>query len=183
MVPSIRFRARGIISAASSRELHLQRLNQTLGQPTHHSHFFPFFFFFPPAPPVPACAVFASSAFAFPPSSAAPTAAASGASTMTASADSASSGNAAIVRPRRPRLAISLPTSAALSVRYFRQTPDTGSYVFSVSVAVGEDVVSAVMVDGSAGVATAELETPRRDSDFFDLCVAGKIVCLVVMRV
>lgn len=36
--------------------------------------------------------------------------------------------------PQAPRLATSLPTSAALSVRYLRHVPDTGSYVLRVSV-------------------------------------------------
>ena len=50
---------------------------------------------------------------------------------------SAFSGSAAMCLPTRPSPCIKRPTSAALSVLNFSTTPDSGSYVFSVSVARG----------------------------------------------
>jgi hypothetical protein len=52
--------------------------------------------------------------------------------------------------PKFPKLAISLPTSAALSVLYFRLVPDIGSNVFSVNVAFGPVVVSALAASASS---------------------------------
>jgi len=94
-------------------------------------YFFPFFFFFPP--PLP-CPPFCSAAEGFVSFTAAddsgtgvcvPLPCSAGASSSAAS--SATSGSAAICLPKRPRLAISLPTSAALFVLYFKQAPDSGS--------------------------------------------------------
>jgi hypothetical protein len=50
---------------------------------------------------------------------------------------SAFSGSAAICLPIRPTPAISLPTSALFSVLNFSVVPDTGSYAFTSSVALG----------------------------------------------
>ena len=50
---------------------------------------------------------------------------------------SVTAGKAAMCLPNRPRLATNRPTSAALSVLYFRVTPDSGSYVFSSRYAFG----------------------------------------------
>jgi hypothetical protein len=45
------------------------------------------------------------------------------------------SGMPDIFLPSLPKLATNLPTSAALSVWYFKQTPDFGSNVFKINTA------------------------------------------------
>ena len=50
---------------------------------------------------------------------------------------SATSGSAAICLPNRPKVPISLPTSAAFEVLYWRHVPDSGSYVLRVNDVVG----------------------------------------------
>jgi hypothetical protein len=124
--------------------------------PTILVHFFPFFFFFPAPlpPPVPGfCSagtppIFTSSSTF-------------GVDTPVASAvlrSSATSGSAAICLPSRPKLPISLPTSAALAVSYCKHVPDAGSYVLRVNVAVGSSGFCGggggdEERDGSAGLA------------------------------
>lgn len=97
-------------------------------------HFLPFFFFFPPVP-APA---FASGAV--PPILTSPLSSTCGVAAPSPPAgmlkSSVVSGSAAICLPSLPRFPISLPTSAPLLVSYCRHVPDSGSYVFSVKVAV-----------------------------------------------
>lgn len=103
-------------------------------------HFFPFFFFFPPAPaPAPAPTPALGSA-AVPPILTSPLSSTCGVDVPSPPAgilrSSVVSGSAAICLPSLPKLPINLPTSAPLLVSYCRHVPDTGSYVFSVKVAV-----------------------------------------------
>jgi hypothetical protein len=85
---------------------------------------------------------------------------------------SLTSGNAAISLPKLPIAAINLPTSAALSVRYFSVVPDTGSKVFSSRRAIG-------WVDFASEVASVVVD----EEGFGDMDVAEGMWYFVVMRV
>jgi hypothetical protein len=69
---------------------------------------------------------------------------------------SATSGKAAICLPNVPRLAIKRPTSAALSVVYFKLVPDIGSNVLSVKAAFDVAAVS-VFADSVSSSAALRL--------------------------
>lgn len=97
-------------------------------------HFLPFFFFLPP---VPAPALGSG---AVPPILTSPLSSTCGVDVFSPPAgmlrSSVVSGSAAMCLPSLPRFPINRPTSAPLFVWYCRHVPDSGSYVFSVKVAV-----------------------------------------------
>jgi hypothetical protein len=129
------------------------------------SHFLPFFFFLPAVLCCVGgcdCACTGTSALS---SCTAP------ASPITTSP--LTSGNAAISLPKLPIAAINLPTSAALSVRYFSVVPDTGSKVLSSRRAIGW-----VGFVESAGSVVVEEETGLGDME-----EAEGMWYFVVMRV
>jgi hypothetical protein len=132
-------------------------------------HFLPFFFFFPPPCPVfgSAAAGFASFVVGSGNGVCVPVPWSAGASNIVSVSQmsknihdqscrkeyhqpSATSGSAAICLPKVPRLAINLPTSAALSVLYFKIVPEIGSNVFSIKVAFGPGVVSCFVASPSS---------------------------------